>query len=195
MTRKDRRIKKRIIIRKAAPPILTLLATALLLIAVEPVFKSSDALAQGSENRREAKEAAAEKLEEAKRQARLSAARETAKRKALESAQRASLLSPDCDRPFDSNMVNYLRQEYNIVAVNVIGKNLCQVVGTRGNHSLREDGKDCVSCHGDPALVPGADVLVGIRGRVLCNRLPRFQNANKPRNLKFFFSTWRGRNC
>lgn len=166
---------------------------------------SNEALAQGAEARREAFEEAkaSGKLEAAKAKARLAAQKKSAKEKARASAAQATRLMPDWNTRIDSEMQNYLRTSFDLSTTDIVGRTLAQVITARGRQSIRDDRRDCVSCHGSPATLPGAGRLVGVTQSNFCSRIPAFLNVNlpqsndghKPRELKHFLGAWRSRFC
>lgn len=179
-------------IRKAALYGVALIATAMLINTALPIIQPSHVFAQNSSSSDAEARAAAR-----------AAAKERAKRRAREKARATSRLMPRWDQPFTSETVRWLNSEYRVTARNVIGKTFREVITTRGTHTIRGDGKDCVSCHGSPALLPGAGRLVGISRQAFCDRVPGFFRVNqpegnhghKPSELKWLLTFWRNQRC
>lgn len=189
-------IRKLNLMRRTLLTGIALLAMALMINIVAPMLLSQDVFAQSTPELSAAAKAAA------RERARNAAAKTTARERARAALREANRLFPRWDSIFDEDMVEYL-ETYNINTRNLEEKTFQQIITERGSHSIREDGRDCVSCHGDPGLLPNAMSLVGINESDFCDRLPEFlaidipstNSGHKPKALKFFFNIWGGRNC
>jgi len=183
----DSRTEKRQKIRKTVLSSLALFTTAVIIAVTQPVIQPSNVFAQTSSDAAEAR----------------AAAKARAKERAKASARESTRLFPRWNQRFDAEMIRYLESKFNVNATNLNGKTFGEIITTRGTHSIRDDRKDCVSCHGSPALVPGAGRLIAISEREFCNRLPAFARVNrpttdlghKPKSLKFLLEMWRTRSC